>query len=105
MVPRRHWSQIDFLDPSVAGDKKIIWELNRQQYLLTLGRAYARTRDERYSAIFLKHVEAWMAENRPKFGINWASALEVAYRSIAWLWALMFFRSSPISGRRSSSRF
>jgi hypothetical protein len=95
VVPRHHWSQIDFLDPLVAGDKKIIWELNRQQYLLTLGRAYARTRDERYAAIFLKHLEAWMAENPPKFGINWASALEVAYRSIAWLWALMFFRSSP----------
>ena len=94
VVPRLHWSQIDFLDPSVAGDKKIIWELNRQQYLLTLGRAYARTGDERYCAIFLSHLEAWMAENPPKFGINWASALEVAYRSIAWLWALMFFRSS-----------
>ena len=94
VVPRRHWSQIDFLDPLVAGDKKIIWELNRQQYLLTLGRAYARTGDERYCTGFLNHVEAWMAGNPPKFGINWTSALEVAYRSIAWLWALMFFRSS-----------
>ncbi len=95
VVPRRHWSRIDFLDAAVAGDKKIVWELNRQQYLLTLGRAYARTADDRYAGAFIDHVQAWMAANPPKLGINWASALEVSYRSIAWLWALMLFRSSP----------
>src|SRR5439155_231363 len=35
-----HWSRIDYLNPKVAGDYKLIWELNRQQYFITLGKAY-----------------------------------------------------------------
>ena len=94
-IPRRHWSSIDYLDPAIAGDKKIVWELNRQQYLMTLGRAYAATGDERYAIAVLDHIQAWIAGNSDKLGINWASALEVAYRAIAWLWALSFIRTSP----------
>ena len=36
---------------------------------------------------FVDHVTAWMDDNPPKQGINWASSLEVSYRLIAWLWA------------------
>ena len=36
-----------------------------------------------------------MDQNPPKLGINWASSLEVAFRSISWLWALYFFKDSP----------
>lgn len=94
-TPRRHWSRIAYLDPAVAGDKKIVWELNRQQYLMTLGRAYAYTGDERYAAAALDHMRDWTAANPPGVGINWASSLEVAYRAIAWLWTLFLVRSSP----------
>jgi hypothetical protein len=93
-VPRIHWSRIDFLDSEVAGDKKVLWELNRQQYFMVLGRAYWLTGDERYARVFVAHLESWMEENPPKLGINWASSLEVSYRAIAWLWALHFFRDS-----------
>ncbi|HEX8130456.1 MAG TPA: alginate lyase family protein [Pyrinomonadaceae bacterium] len=94
-TPLAHWSQIDFLDASVAGDKKITWELNRQQYFAVLGRAYWRTGDERYAETFARHLDAWMDANPPKRGINWASSLEVAFRAISWLWALQFFKHSP----------
>ncbi|HEX8475838.1 MAG TPA: alginate lyase family protein [Pyrinomonadaceae bacterium] len=94
-APLAHWSRIDYLNAEVAGDKKITWELNRQQYLSTLGRAYRRTRDERYAETFVAHLDAWMNANPPKMGINWASSLEVSFRAIAWLWALYFFRDSP----------
>lgn len=94
-TPRAHWSRINYLDPNVAGDKKITWELNRHQYFLTLGRAYWRTGDERYAQTFAAHLASWMAANPPKLGINWASSLEVAFRAIAWLWALYFFKDSP----------
>lgn len=93
-IPLVHWSQLDYLDADVAGDKKIIWELNRHQYFMTLGQAYALTGDERYTRVFVQHLEAWMDANPPKLGINWASSLEVAFRSISWLWALRFFKSS-----------
>jgi hypothetical protein len=93
-TPLAHWSRIDYLDASVAGDKKITWELNRQQYFEVLGRAYWHTGDERYAESFARHLGAWMDGNPPKLGINWASSLEVALRAISWLWSLHFFKDS-----------
>jgi hypothetical protein len=94
-TPLSHWSLLNYLDASVAGDKKITWELNRHQYFSTLGRAYWLTGDEQYAEVFVSHVVSWMDENPPKLGINWASSLEIAFRSIAWLWAIEFFKNSP----------
>ncbi len=94
-TPMIHWSLIDYLNPDVAGDKKIIWELNRHQYFVTLGQAYWLTKDEKYAEAFARHLESWMDANPPKIGINWASSLEIAFRSISWLWAFHFFKDSP----------
>lgn len=90
-----HWSTIDFLDPGVAGDHKLVWELNRHQYLVTLGQAWWCTGDERHVRTFIAHLASWMDHNPPRRGINWASSLEVAFRAISWLWALHFFRDAP----------
>ncbi|HZE73295.1 MAG TPA: alginate lyase family protein [Pyrinomonadaceae bacterium] len=98
--PPRHWSRLDFLDAELAGDKKIVWELNRHQYFSTLGQAYWLTGDERYAQAFVSHLESWMDQNPPKLGINWASSLEVAFRSISWLWAFYFFKDSPALNSR-----
>jgi hypothetical protein len=94
-APLVHWSRINYLDANVAGDKKITWELNRHQYFLTLGRAYWLTDDERFAETFAAHLDAWMNENPPKLGINWASSLEFSFRAISWLWAFYFFKDSP----------
>ena len=94
-IPLVHWSKLDYLDSAIAGDKKIIWELNRHQYFATLGQAYWLTGDERHARTFTDHLKSWMEANPPKLGINWASSLEVAFRSMSWLWAFYFFKSSP----------
>jgi len=47
--PKVHWSKIDELSAEQTGDKKIIWELNRQQYFTSLGRAYWLTKNEKYA--------------------------------------------------------
>ena len=93
--PLVHWSRIQYLNPSVAGDKKITWELNRHAHFSTLGRAYWLTSDERYANAFANQITSWIDANPPKIGINWASSLEVAFRAISWLWALHFFMGSP----------
>jgi len=93
-APLAHWSEIDYLDSGLAGDKKIIWELNRHQHFLTLGRAYWHTGDETFAAAFAAQLSSWMDANPPKLGINWASSLEVALRSLSWLWSLQLFRDS-----------
>ncbi len=92
--PLAHWSRIDELDAS-TGDKKIVWELNRHQYFAVLGRAYRLTKDERYAETFAAHLAGWMDANPPKLGLNWRSSLEIAFRSISWLWAFHFFKTSP----------
>jgi len=92
--PNLHWSRLNFLDANVVGDKKIIWELSRHQYFVTLGQAYWLTGDERYAQAFVSHLNWWMDQNPPKMGINWASSLEVAFRSISWIWAFYFFKES-----------
>ncbi|HEX8145422.1 MAG TPA: alginate lyase family protein [Pyrinomonadaceae bacterium] len=92
--PLIHWSSIGELNSELTGDKRIIWELNRQQYFSTLGRAYLHTGDEIFAQTFVEHLERWMDQNPPKLGVNWASSLEVAFRAISWLWALHFFKDS-----------
>jgi len=95
-TPLVHWSQIDVLNPEVTGDKKVTWELNRHQFLVTLGQAYWLTGDKRYSETFGQLVSSWMDANPPKLGINWASSLEVALRAISWLWALHLLADSGV---------
>lgn len=90
-----HWSEIDYLSPEVAGDKKITWELNRHQHFVTLGQAYWLTGYEWLAASFVAQATSWMDSNPPGRGINWASSLEVGFRSISWLWALHLFAGSP----------
>ena len=94
-TPLLHWSRLDYLNAERTGDKKIVWELNRHQYFLTLGQAYWLTRNEKYAETFVNHLNSWMDQNPPKLGINWVSSLEISFRSISWLWALQYFQNSP----------
>jgi hypothetical protein len=87
-APPKHWSRIRFLDPDVAGDHKLVWELNRHQFLITLAQAWWCSGIERYATACDQLLRSWMDGNPPKRGVNWASSLEVSYRSIAWLWVL-----------------
>jgi hypothetical protein len=92
--PLVHWSRLDPLDNQMVGDSKVVWELNRHQWLLHLGQAYSCTRDERYADAFASAVRGWIRANPTGIGINWSSSLEVALRLIAWCWALFLFRGS-----------
>src|SRR5262249_7771683 len=87
-APLSHWSKLDPLDPLGGGDPKVVWELNRHAHFVTLGQAYWLTDDNRFAEAFVDQVSAWINANPVGMGINWASSLEVAFRSIAWLWAL-----------------
>lgn len=93
-TPLIHWRRIDSIDSVESGDKKIVWELNRHQYFATLGRAYWITGDERYATAFATQLSQWMDKNPPKLGLNWVSSLEIAFRTISWLWGLHLFRDS-----------
>jgi hypothetical protein len=93
-APLLHWSRLDPLDATTVGDNKVVWELNRQQWLVRLGQAYRLTGDERYAGMFTDTIRDWHRANPTGLGINWASSLEVAFRLISWCWSLSFFRGS-----------
>ena len=94
-APLLHWSRINPLDSAAVGDAKVIWELNRHQWLVRLAQAYRLDRDERYACIAAGNIRRWLDANPPGMGINWASSLEVAFRLISWCWTLCLFRDSP----------
>jgi hypothetical protein len=98
-APLVHWSALDPLDASRVGDSKVIWELNRHQWVVRLAQAWAITRDERYAAACMSTIDSWLDANPPGLGINWASSLEVSYRMISWCWVLLLIRNcSDVTG-------
>lgn len=94
-APSQHWSRVPYLDPKVAGDHKCTWEVNRHQWLVSLGQAWVLTGDDRFARAVDTQLAAWMDGNPPKIGVNWASSLEVAFRAIAWIWTLRLVADAP----------
>ncbi|HEV8201675.1 MAG TPA: alginate lyase family protein [Candidatus Polarisedimenticolia bacterium] len=86
-APLRHWSRIDPLDTDL-GDPKVIWELNRHQWLVTLAQAHRLTGDDTFAQAAVAAVRSWIPANPAERGINWTSSLEVALRLISWCWTL-----------------
>jgi uncharacterized heparinase superfamily protein len=77
-----------------GSDIRVLWELNRLGHLITLGRAYALTREEKFAAEFFAQVESWRQQNPVGRGANWSCAMEVALRAINLLAAFSLFRGS-----------
>src|SRR5215207_2445531 len=77
-----------------GSDVRVLWELNRLGQLLTLGRAYASTRDETFAEEFFAQVDSWRAQNPVGLGPNWSCAMEAALRATNLLAAFELFRRS-----------
>ena len=75
-------------------DSKVIHELNRHQHLPRLAKAFLLTGDERYAAETVAQLLSWIEQNPTGIGINWQSSLEIAIRSISWMWTLFFLHTS-----------
>jgi len=74
----------------IPGDVKYVWELNRHQHFIILGKAYWLTQDEKYAAELIRECLSWIEQNQYLYGVNWTSALEAALRVISWTWAYFF---------------
>jgi hypothetical protein len=94
--PRRPWFEIKYLDFEITGDSKITWELNRHQHFLTLAKAYWLTGNESFVQEIFAQWEQWLRENPYPIGVNWASSLEVAFRSLSWIWTFFLLQGCPL---------
>jgi hypothetical protein len=90
-APLRFYRDIDTLDPAVVGDVKQIWEINRCNFLVTLGRAYAATGRREFYEAWKRIVTSWIDANPHNMGVNWESSLELSIRAINWLWSAVLF--------------
>jgi hypothetical protein len=85
-APMEPWFRIPFLDFAVVGDHKVTWELNRHQHLVVLAKAWLLSGDEKYIRELIAQWHSWIEANPYPLGINWGSSLEVAFRSLSWIW-------------------
>jgi hypothetical protein len=83
-------------------DIKVPWELARMQHLTQLGWAFALARSgtegfenpQRYRSEFRSQVLDFVANNPPRFGVNWRSTMEVAIRGANLAVAADLFRAA-----------
>jgi len=73
-----YFRRVPYLDFSRVGDHKVVWELNRHQHLPVL------TGRGEYMEEAFRQLDSWMRANPFQRGINWCSALEVAFRALSW---------------------
>jgi hypothetical protein len=69
-------------NPKVAA--KIVWEINRMQFLPRIALNYRTTGKEFYISQFLRILSSWIDQNPYLRGINWNSNIEVNIRLINW---------------------
>lgn len=86
----KYFRLVPYLDPAKAGDHKNIWELNRHQHLVLLAQAFLLSGSQKYLDPIFAQIESWWEQNPFQKGINWTSALEVAFRAFSWIWIFHF---------------
>jgi len=104
-VSGRDWSSgfspgIAYRGADRLGDIKLPWELAKQQYFFTLGKAYWLTGDPAYAAQIGAQIDSFLDHNPVHGGIHWTSALEGGTRVSSWILAWPFFADTADDTRR-----
>jgi hypothetical protein len=94
--PRKPWFQVKYLDFEEAGDSKITWELNRHQHFVILAKAYWLTGEDKFVREIFAQWSHWHEQNPYPAGMNWASSLEVSFRSLSWIWTFFLLQECPL---------
>lgn len=88
------WKYLDYMNNDIYADVKVPWELSRFQHLVTLGKAYWYTNNEKYVNEFVNQINNWIENNPIEFGVNWVCTMDVAIRAVNWIWGYYFFQNS-----------
>ncbi len=76
-----------------GADIKVPWELARMQHLAQFAAAYAATGDAAYARVARDQILDFIAQNPPRFGVNWRCTMDVAIRAANWALAWSLFRA------------
>ena len=91
----KHWTALESIPPEK--DIKFIWELARFSWAVTLGRAYAASKDDVYAQDFWEKTLSFLAAHPPNLGRQWQSAQEVAIRLMVLVFCDRVFAQAPSS--------
>lgn len=95
-APRKPWFEVRYLDFEEVGDSKVTWELNRHQHFVTLAKAFRLTGEARFAHEIFVQWKHWHEQNPYPIGMNWASSLEVAFRTLSWIWTLFLLLGAEL---------
>ncbi|MBN1562090.1 alginate lyase family protein [candidate division KSB1 bacterium] len=93
-IPLSDRRRINYYSGDTVREVKYVWELNRCQHFVTLGKAFFLTGDATYAEALCRQWRDWLDKNPYKKGVNWTSSLECALRLVSWTWALFFIQHS-----------
>ena len=88
--PRIFSKNISILkNPSLSA--KVVWEINRLQFLQKIALHYNSTNDPNSLQLFVSIMKSWIIANPFMIGINWYSNIEINLRLINWFvcWELL----------------
>ena len=93
------WRESDWfgdirIAPLPGADIKVPWELARMQHLAVLAYAHALTRDQAWGREVRNQILDFIAQNPPRFGVNWRTAMDVAIRAANWIAAFELLRAA-----------
>ncbi|HEX5475293.1 MAG TPA: alginate lyase family protein [Vicinamibacterales bacterium] len=93
------------LADQAPGDVKHVWEIARFPHAYHFARAAAffpQAKDH-YAAALINQIEAFVCTNTFPRGVHWASGQEIAFRLLAWLFALdVLLSKTPYASRAGS---
>lgn len=75
-------------------DIHFVWDFNRHQHFLDLGKAYWCTGDHEFVREFITEISGWIEQNPYQRSVNWVEPYEIALRGMFWILGCMFFLSA-----------
>ncbi len=93
--PRAFYADMELYEASGDVDVKHVWERNRHQFLAEIARGWLCGGPAQYGTLVIDAISGWIADNPVLEGVNWASGLEVAMRSLSWTWTLAALADWP----------
>lgn len=102
--PLTYWADLDFRRADGLGEPRLVWEVNRHHHLVTLARAFVATGEPEYARAVWREMSSWIDANPPYYGINWASALEIAVRVLSWAMAIDLIGAEGVGGEAEAAK-
>ena len=85
---------INYKQHDAIGDARTNWELNRHFQFALLAKNYYHTHDRQYLEELTALLDDWRKSNPFLLGISWTSVMEVAIRSINWMFMLAYLKKA-----------